>query len=53
MFVFFFVGEFILIRLFLVGYELMLIFKDVNKKFFVWYFLNFVFVDEEERRYFK
>uniref|UniRef100_A0A4W5QIN0 Uncharacterized protein n=1 Tax=Hucho hucho TaxID=62062 RepID=A0A4W5QIN0_9TELE len=27
--------------------------RDVNKKFFVRYFLNLVLVDEEDRRYFK
>ena len=40
-------------RLFLAGYKLTPIFKDVNKKFSVRYFLNLVLVDEEERRYFK
>lgn len=46
-------GELILIRLFLVGYDLILIMRDVNKKFLVRYFLNLVFVDEEDWRYFK
>lgn len=49
----FYVGELILIRLFLSGYELILIMRDINKKFLVRYYFNLVLVDEEERRYFK
>uniref|UniRef100_A0A674DS39 Uncharacterized protein n=1 Tax=Salmo trutta TaxID=8032 RepID=A0A674DS39_SALTR len=38
---------------FLAGYDLTATMRDVNKKFSVWYFLNLVLVDEEDRRYFK
>lgn len=48
-----FSGESIPIRLFLNPYELTPTYHNINNKFSVKYFLNLVFVDEEERRYFK
>ncbi|KAK2387607.1 vacuolar protein sorting-associated protein 26A [Trifolium repens] len=46
-------GESIPIRLFLNPYELTPTYQNINNKFSVKYFLNLVFVDEEDRRYFK
>ncbi|KAJ6453672.1 vacuolar protein sorting-associated protein 26-domain-containing protein [Mycena vitilis] len=46
-------GETIPIRLFLGGFDLTPTFRDVNKKFSTWYYLNPVLIDEENRRYFK
>ncbi|CAK8565238.1 unnamed protein product [Lathyrus sativus] len=46
-------GESIPIRLFLSPYELTPTYDNINNKFSVKYFLNLVFVDEEDRRYFK
>lgn len=48
-----FAGESIPIRLFLNPYELTPTYHNINNKFSVKYFLNLVFVDEEDRRYFK
>lgn len=39
-------GEMIFIRLFLGGFDLILMFRDVNKKFFMRYYFSFVFIDE-------
>ncbi|XP_041742794.1 vacuolar protein sorting-associated protein 26B-like [Coregonus clupeaformis] len=46
-------GESIPIRLFLAGNEITPTMRDINKKYSVWYYLNLVLIDEEERRYFK
>ncbi|XP_035546374.1 vacuolar protein sorting-associated protein 26A-like isoform X2 [Juglans regia] len=46
-------GESIPIRLFLSPYELTPTYRNINNKFSVKYYLNLVFVDEEDRRYFK
>lgn len=46
-------GESIPVRLFLNPYELTPTYHNINNKFSVKYFLNLVFVDEEDRRYFK
>ncbi|KAG9041721.1 Vacuolar protein sorting-associated protein 26B-like protein [Tulasnella sp. UAMH 9824] len=46
-------GETIPIRPFLGCSELTPKFRDVNKRFSTWYYLNLVLVNEENRRYFK
>ncbi|XP_042958264.1 vacuolar protein sorting-associated protein 26A-like isoform X4 [Carya illinoinensis] len=46
-------GESIPVRLFLSPYELTPTYRNINNKFSVKYYLNLVFVDEEDRRYFK
>lgn len=46
-------GESIPIRVFLAGYDLTPTMRDINNKYKVWYFLNLVLMDTEDRRYFK
>lgn len=46
-------GELILVWLFLLSYDLISTYKNVNNWFSVKYYFNFVFVDEWDRWYFK